>query len=197
MRGDRRVILTPSWLTVRRLVATGGVGMKGVATIGRIRREHFVRGKAIKEIVRELHVSRNTVRKVLRTGATAFGYEREVQPLPRIAGPGRPVGSHPRCFGRDQTIFDFWHYVPVLARKPGVLRTGAAFKDWVLPTSLDRLRRKLAGATDGDRQMVDILTSVLSDGLPAVNAACAEALGRGVHSQPSPRRLRKRTCYAT
>jgi hypothetical protein len=47
-----------------------------------------VRGKSIKEIVRELHVSRNTVRKVLRTEATAFSYEREVQPLPRI-GPWR------------------------------------------------------------------------------------------------------------
>jgi transposase len=95
---------------------------------------------------------------------------------------GRPVGSHPRCFGRDQTIFDPWHYVPVLARKPGALRNGAPFKDWVLPTSLDRVRRKLAGAPDGDRQMVDILTSVLSDGLPAVDAACAEALHQGVHS---------------
>ena len=40
-----------------------------VETIGRIRREHFVKGKSIKEIVRELKVSRNTVRKVLRSGA--------------------------------------------------------------------------------------------------------------------------------
>ena len=24
----------------------------------------------------------------------------------------------------DQTVFDPWHYVPVLARKPGVLRNG-------------------------------------------------------------------------
>jgi hypothetical protein len=30
--------------------------------------------------------------------------------------------------------------------------------------------------------MVKILTSVLSDGLPAVEAACAKALGEGVHS---------------
>jgi DNA-binding NarL/FixJ family response regulator len=44
--------------------------MKGVDTIARIRREFFVRGKTIKEIVRELHVSRNTVRKALRSGAT-------------------------------------------------------------------------------------------------------------------------------
>jgi transposase len=95
---------------------------------------------------------------------------------------GRTVGEHRRCFGRDQTVFDPWHYVPVLARKPGALRNGAPFKDWVLPASLDRVRRKLAGAGDGDRQMVDILTTVLSDGLPAVEAACSEALRDGVHS---------------
>ena len=95
---------------------------------------------------------------------------------------GRLVGEHRRCFGRDQTVFDPWHYVPVLARKPGALRNGAPFKDWVLPSSLDRVRRKLAGADDGDRQMVDILPTVLSDGLPAVEAACAEALRENVHS---------------
>jgi transposase len=95
---------------------------------------------------------------------------------------GRLVGDHPRCFGRDQTIYDPWHYVPVLARKPGALRNGAPFKDWVLPAGIERVRRKLAGSNDGDRQMVDILTAVLSDGLPAVEAACAEALREGVHS---------------
>ena len=72
--------------------------------------------------------------------------------------------------------------MPVLARKPGALRNGAPFKDWILPAALDRVRRKLAAAQDGDRQMVDILTTVLSDGLPAVEAACAEALKQGVHS---------------
>src|SRR5450432_3711044 len=95
---------------------------------------------------------------------------------------GRPVGEHRRCFGRDQTVFDPWHYVPVLARKPGSLRNGAPFKDWVLPAGLERIRRKLAGAADGDRQMVSILTAVLSDGLAAVEAACQEALREGVHS---------------
>jgi hypothetical protein len=95
---------------------------------------------------------------------------------------GRPVGEHRRCFGRDQTVFDPWHYVPVLARKPGALRNGAPFKDWVLPAGPERIRRRLAGAPDGDRQMVNILTAVLSDGLPAVEAACLEALREGVHS---------------
>ena len=55
-----------------------------VETIGRIRREHFLKGKTIKEIARDLRVSRNTVRKVLRSGQTAFAYDREVQPRPKL-----------------------------------------------------------------------------------------------------------------
>lgn len=51
-----------------------------------------------------------------------------------------------------------------------------------MPGAMERVRRKLAGAADGNRQMVDILTAVISDGLPAVEAACAEAIGQGVHS---------------
>src|SRR6201996_324074 len=95
---------------------------------------------------------------------------------------GRIVAEHPRSFGRGETIYDPWHYVPVLARKPGALRNGAPFKDWVLPAGLDRVRRKLAGSDDGDRQMGKILAAVLTDGLPAVEAACAQALAEGVHS---------------
>lgn len=95
---------------------------------------------------------------------------------------GQIVGDHPRRFGRGQTIYNPWHYVPVLARKPGALRNGAPFKDWVLPANLARIRRKLANADDGDRQMVAILTAVLTDGLAAVEAACSEALDGNVHS---------------
>ena len=95
---------------------------------------------------------------------------------------GRVVADHPRSFGRGEAIYDPWHYVPVLARKPGALRNGAPFKDWVLPTALERVRRKLAGSNDGDRQMVAVLAAVLTDGLPAVEAACAQAITDGVHS---------------
>jgi len=55
-----------------------------VETIGKIRGAHFVQGKPIKAICRELKVSRKVVRKELRSGATSFEYEREVQPLPKI-----------------------------------------------------------------------------------------------------------------
>jgi hypothetical protein len=95
---------------------------------------------------------------------------------------GVVVGEHVRRFGRDQTSYDPWHYVPVLARKPGAFRNGAPFKDWILPASMERVRRKLAGVHDGGRQMVDILAAVLTDGLSAVEAACAEALRANLHS---------------
>jgi transposase len=89
---------------------------------------------------------------------------------------GEVVGEHRRRFGRESIVYDPWHYVPVLQRKPGALRNGAPFKDWALPPALDRLRAKLKGKADGDRQMVTILSAALVDGLEAVEAAAAEAL---------------------
>ena len=80
------------------------------------------------------------------------------------------------------TDYPIWHYVPVLARKPGALRNGAPFKDWVLPGALGRIQSRLRGSADGDRQMVAILNAVPLDGLPAVEAACGEALAAGLCS---------------
>ncbi len=41
-----------------------------VETIAKIRRAHFVEGKSITQICRELRLSRNTVRKVIRPGVS-------------------------------------------------------------------------------------------------------------------------------
>jgi len=117
--------------------------------------------------------------------ASAVGRPAEIRAYAErieIRQDGRVVGEHRRVFGRGKTVYDPWHYVPVLARKPGALRNGAPFKDWALPAPLERIRRKLKGVPDGDRQMVEILSAVLTDGLAAVEAACAEALAEGVHS---------------
>ncbi len=117
--------------------------------------------------------------------ARAVGRPAEVQAYAErivIRQDGEIVADHPRRFGRGQTVYDPWHYVPVLARKPGALRNGAPFKDWLLPGPLGRIQKKLAGHDDGDRQMVQILNAVLTDGLEAVQTACREALGAGVAS---------------
>src|SRR5262245_35191925 len=58
--------------------------MKSVDTIARVRRAFHVDGWSLKRISRELHVSRNTVRRILRSNETSFSYEREQQPKPGI-----------------------------------------------------------------------------------------------------------------
>ena len=76
--------------------------------------------------------------------------------------------------------------VPITARSTGSTRrkprSGAPFKDWPLPIGLERVRRRLKGSDDGDRQMVKVLSAVLTDGLAAVEAAYDEAFAEGVHS---------------
>ena len=53
-------------------------------TISQVRLAFHVQGWSMKKISRELHVSRNTVRKIVRSNETDFSYERANQPLPRI-----------------------------------------------------------------------------------------------------------------
>ena len=55
-----------------------------VETIARIRRDHLVRGVPIKTIARDLRVSKNTVRKVVRGDETSYSYERKIQPMPKL-----------------------------------------------------------------------------------------------------------------
>src|SRR5215813_2357639 len=68
------------------LVVLGGAwpGMVTVETIGRIRRGFWVDKKPIRQIVRELRISRQTVRKAIRGSSVEFRYERQVQPQPRL-----------------------------------------------------------------------------------------------------------------
>jgi hypothetical protein len=92
------------------------------------------------------------------------------------------VADHPRSFKREQVVYDPWHYLPVLLRKPGALRNGAPFKDWDLPPALAKIRAKLKAHPDGDRQFVKILAAAPDHGVGAVEAACAEALEAGIAS---------------
>lgn len=92
---------------------------------------------------------------------------------------GAVVADHARAFGRDRTVYEPWHYVPVLARKPGALRNGAPFRDWEPSPLLATVRQRLGKSNDADRSFVDILMAAREYGLAAVEAACAEALAAG------------------
>ncbi len=96
---------------------------------------------------------------------------------------GNVIGEHRRQFGRDKIIYDAWHYIEILKHKPGALRNGAPFKEWVLPEPLVEIRQILGRSPDGDRQFVGILSAVSVYGLEAVVTACSEALAAGVASR--------------
>src|SRR5271166_443611 len=61
-----------------------GWGMLIVETIAKVRRAYFVQKKPIRAICREFRLSRKVVRKVIRSEATEFRYERGRQPRPRL-----------------------------------------------------------------------------------------------------------------
>jgi DNA-binding transcriptional regulator LsrR (DeoR family) len=79
----------------------GGGEMLVVDMIARIRRAHFVNGKSIKQIAREFNLARNTVRRVLRSGETAFSYERAVQPRPKL---GAWTETLDQCLGANDRL---------------------------------------------------------------------------------------------
>ena len=75
-----------------------------VETIAKIRRAFFKQGKPIKAICRELGVSRKVVRKVIRSGATEFRYQREDISHRRRLGVGGTRLIEAAGAERDQVI---------------------------------------------------------------------------------------------
>ena len=87
------------------------------------------------------------------------------------------VASHVRSFERNQTRYDWQHYIPLIERKPGALRNGAPFAD--MPELLLRLRSLLLKREGGDRIMAKVLTAVPRTGLEAVLVAVEVVLASG------------------
>lgn len=82
-----------------------------------------------------------------------------------------------RSFERDQTFYDWQHYITLIERKPGALRNGAPFK--TMPEPLQELQRQLLKNPGGDRVMAQVLSAVPLHGLDAVLAAIQIALQAG------------------
>ena len=82
-----------------------------------------------------------------------------------------------RCFERDQTIYDWTHYIALIERKPGALRNGAPFR--TMPEPLRQLQDQLLRHPGGDRVMAQVLNAVTLHGLEAVLVAAELALQSG------------------
>lgn len=97
----------------------------------------------------------------------------------RAVADGQEIACHTRVFGRDQVFCDPWHYLPLLETKPGALRHGTPFVSWILPPSVETVRKALLDQPKGDRAFADILLGAREAGLEALDVACQLALEYG------------------
>lgn len=94
-----------------------------------------------------------------------------------VVGPEGEAVTLERYFDRDQTIYDWMHYISLIERKPGALRNGAPFK--TMPEPLQELQRQLLLHAGGDRVMAQVLSAVPLHGLETVLVAVGLALQAG------------------
>ena len=105
------------------------------------------------------------------------GYADEVV----ISSYGRKIAWHKRSYGRGRQIYNPYHYLRVLARKPRAFRDGKPFKNWQLPDIFNQYRRILNEKhSDGDRYFVRTLILLKDYSLSEVTGAVKEAVSRGI-----------------
>jgi hypothetical protein len=97
-----------------------------------------------------------------------------------VVADDKVVAEHERLSDRAQARYDWQHYIPLLARKPGVLRNGAPFAD--MPEPLLQLQRSLMRRPGGDRVMAQVLAAVPTAGLDAVLVSVSLVLESGAVS---------------
>lgn len=98
----------------------------------------------------------------------------------RVVAEDRAVAEHPRNFGRGQLVFDPWHYLPVLGRKPGALRDGAPFRQWDLPAPVRKVLELSPRQKGGDKAFVELLLLTRPHGMEPLEVARDLALGQGL-----------------
>jgi len=87
------------------------------------------------------------------------------------------IAEHARSHERDQVIYDWQHYIPLVERKPGALRNGAPFAQ--MPAAFRQLHKALSRREGGERVMARVLSAVPVNGLEAVVVAVELVLESG------------------
>jgi hypothetical protein len=87
------------------------------------------------------------------------------------------IAEHPRCWQRQQTIFDPIHYLPLLQHKPHSLDHARPWQDLDLPGGFEVLRRRLETEPDrGTREYIRVLQLLETHSLADLTAAIEKAL---------------------
>jgi transposase len=94
---------------------------------------------------------------------------------------GDIIGRHPRCYGREDMVFDPIHYLPLLEKKTGALDQAAPLAGWDLPAEFQTLRRLMEARLlkAGRREYVQILRLLETFDLADLHMAVKTALRMG------------------
>ena len=101
----------------------------------------------------------------------------------RIYRDDRLIAAHKRCYGRHQAIYEPWHYLALIERKPLALDYGAPMKQLRLDPCFDVLRRRLEAGqihSRGTREYIQILRLLEHHPLADLTTAAQRALELGV-----------------
>ena len=94
---------------------------------------------------------------------------------------GEVIARHPRCWDRDEIVFDPLHYLPLIEQKINALDQAAPLQDWDLPEEFATLRRLMEARMNrhGRREYVQVLRLLETFDLADLHAAVRQALQMG------------------
>lgn len=102
------------------------------------------------------------------------------------------VAGHTRCHEREKTIYEAWHYLPLIERKPRALDYGAPMKYLQLDDCFLVLRRRLEEGqehSEGTRAYIRVLRLLEEFSLEQLTKAVQRALTLGVEHEEAIRHL--------
>ncbi len=97
---------------------------------------------------------------------------------------GQIIARHPRCYDREDMVFDPVHYLPLIEQKIGALDQAAPLAEWDLPGEFQTLRRLMEARMikAGRREYVQVLRLLESFGMEDLRVAVKNALRMGAVS---------------
>lgn len=94
------------------------------------------------------------------------------------------IAMHPRCWSKEQQIFNPYHYLPLLERKPYSLPFAKPFADWVLPRCFEILHARMRLELEhGTREYIGVLRLLETHPLRALTTAVEKALRRRINTK--------------
>lgn len=93
------------------------------------------------------------------------------------------IAEHTRCHGEKQTIYEPWHYLALIERKPRALDYAAPLKKLNLAPCFDVLRRRLEAGqihSRGTREYIRVLRLLENHSLDKLTHAVGRAIELGV-----------------